>query len=404
MKNKHLKIQKAKDFFANLITYFYSSISVIVLTFLLLFILQIGCKNLSFKMLCSDYYETPYFTAFEADESKTFSFPNQIDVFYSNVWGIGLQNDKDFEGNFCVKIAYIDESSIFRTAKNQTDFTPIPLEVGMIVKRIQILNQDNQLVISTFQEKAENMIKTLDSGKVIKEFYYAKMGGGIRGSLLTTLYLIATSLLLSLPIGIVAAIYLSEYAKNNFFTRAIRTLIDMLSGIPSIIFGLVGVIIFIPFVSCFTHDKGGSILSGACTLAIMLLPVIIRTTEESIKNIPESYRNASFALGASQTQTIFKVVLPNALSGILSATLLSIGRIIGESAALIFAIGTAIQDDISLSKASTSLAVHIWTIMAGENPNYGQACAISLIILIVVLILNILLKVVSKKINRFEVK
>lgn len=136
----------------------------------------------------------------------------------------------------------------------------------------------------------------------------------------------------------------------------------------------------------------------------MLLPTVIRTTEEAINNIPKSYQSASLALGASETQTTFKVILPNALPGILTSILLCIGRIIGESAALIFAIGTAIQDQIDISKGSTTLAVHIWSVMSGENPNYGQACAISLIILMIVLILNILVKLVSKKLNKFEVK
>jgi phosphate transport system permease protein len=136
----------------------------------------------------------------------------------------------------------------------------------------------------------------------------------------------------------------------------------------------------------------------------MLLPTIIKTTEESILNIPEGYKLSSHALGASETQTTFKVILPNAIPGILTSILLSVGRIIGESAALIFAIGTAIQDDVSLFKGSSTLAVHIWTVMSGENPNYGMACVISLIILIVVLILNILVKLVCKKLNKFEVK
>ena len=139
-------------------------------------------------------------------------------------------------------------------------------------------------------------------------------------------------------------------------------------------------------------------------MAIMLLPIIIRTTEESIRAIPQSYRHASLALGASKTQTIFKVVIPNAIGGILTSTLLSIGRIIGESAALIYVMGTAIKDDVYINKNSTSLAVHMWSIMAGDNPNYAQASAIAIIILFIVLLLNILVKLIVKKFNKFEVK
>ena len=120
--------------------------------------------------------------------------------------------------------------------------------------------------------------------------------------------------------------------------------------------------------------------------------------------IPKSFREASLALGASKTETTFKIVLPNAINGILTSVLLAIGRIIGESAALIFAIGTAIQDKISVSGSSTTLAVHIWTVLTGENPNYSQGCAISIVILVIVLILNISVKLLAKRLNRFEVK
>ena len=229
-------------------------------------------------------------------------------------------------------------------------------------------------------------------------------GGGIRGSLITTFILIGLTLIIALPIGIGGAIYLSEYAKNNKFTAIIRTMIDMSSGIPSVVFGLVGIVIFIPFMNATIGSNGTSIAAGALTMAIMLLPIIIRTTEESIRAIPQSYRHASLALGASKTQTIFKVVIPNAIGGILTSTLLSIGRIIGESAALIYVMGTAIKDDVFINKNSTSLAVHMWSIMAGDNPNYAQASAIAIIILFIVLLLNILVKVIVKKFNKFEVK
>ena len=139
-------------------------------------------------------------------------------------------------------------------------------------------------------------------------------------------------------------------------------------------------------------------------MSVMLLPTIIRTTEEAINVIPKSYMQASLALGASKTESVFKVIIPNAMSGILTATILSIGKIIGESAALIFAIGTAIQDKVSINAGSTTLAVHIWTLLSGDEPNYSAACAISIVILIVVLILNLLVKLVSKKLNKFEVK
>ena len=231
---------------------------------------------------------------------------------------------------------------------------------------------------------------------------FLSRGEGIRGSLLTTLSLIGFSLLFALPLGVGAAIYFGVYAKKNAFTNAIRTLIDVTSGIPSIIFGLAGAIIFIPFTNALSGSTGGNIFSGSLTMAVMLLPIIVKTTEESIRVIPQSLTQASLALGASRTQTTFKVVLPNALPGILTSTLLSIGRIIGESAALVFAMGATIGDYASLTDGNASLAVHIYVILGGEAPRYQAACAIAIIILIVVLVLSLLVKFISLRLNRFK--
>jgi len=165
------------------------------------------------------------------------------------------------------------------------------------------------------------------------------IGGGCRGSIISTLYMIGLTLLFALPLGIGCAIYLQEYAKENKISRAIKNLIVATSGIPSIIFGLAGAIIFIPIVNSTAGSNGGSIISGALTLSAMLLPVIVSNTEAAIKAMPTTYKPASLALGASQSQTTFKVILPGSLPGILTGTLLSVRRIIGESAALIYASG-----------------------------------------------------------------
>ena len=247
------------------------------------------------------------------------------------------------------------------------------------------------------------MVKKLEQATIITDMIASTGGGGIRGSLLTTLYLIILTLTLALPTGICAAIYLHEFSLNNRLTRFIRIMIDMTSGIPSIIFGLAGAVIFIPFMNGVINSNGGSIASGALTLTLILLPIIIKTTEEALKVIPVNYRSASLALGASKTQTIFKVVLPNAVSGILTATLLSIGRIIGESAALIYAVGTAIKDNVAINEKSTSLAVHIWSLMSGENPNFALASAIAIIIMIIVFILSISVKLISQRLNKIKV-
>ncbi|MGM9969072.1 MAG: phosphate ABC transporter permease PstA [Anaeroplasma sp.] len=395
-----LKKRKIKDIILNIITYSFSGFSLVILASIIFFVFSNGFKGLSIKMIISDYYQTPYFGVCEAN-NKLFTFEDKDDIYYSNIWGIGLKDSYDFQGNPVIEIVYIDNLSPLKNI-HDSESNPLSIKKGQIINRIQIVDDNGELLIYVSNIGAKKMCASLDEGRYLNEIYYSTMGGGIRGSLITTLYLILLTLLFALPVGIISAIYLSFYAKDNRFTRTLRTLIDMISGIPSIIFGLVAIIIIIPFTS--STSGGGNIMSGAITLAIMLLPTIIRTTEEAINTIPKSYTSASLALGASYAQTVFKVIIPNAIPGILTATLLSIGKIIGESAALILAIGTAISDSVSVNSQSSSLAVHIWTVMQGDNPNYTQACAISIVIIFVVLILNILVKLISKKLNRFEVK
>ncbi len=406
MESNYYKIPKSrriKDFILNFVTGSSSFISVVILLSIIVFVLIFGLRNFSFKMITSNYYETPFFLTCEERIGYELSKEDENDVYYSRKFGIGLKDSVDLEGNDCVVISYIDDNSPLKNAKSALNGELIEIKTGQIVKRLQLSNGDDFKVVTT-KAGSYNMVKELDNSKVINELYYTTMGGGIRGSLITTLILIISTLIISMPIGIIAAIYLSVYAKKNRVTEILRSLIDMISGVPSIIFGLIGIIVFIPFVSTFSRNNGGSILSGALTMSIMLLPIIIKTTEESINEIPKGYKLSSLALGASETQTTLKVILPNAIPGILTSILLSVGRIVGESAALIFAIGTAIQDKVSLFGSSTTLAVHIWTVMSGENPNYEMACAISLIILVLVFIMNILVKLVVKKMNKFEVK
>lgn len=137
-------------------------------------------------------------------------------------------------------------------------------------------------------------------------------------------------------------------------------------------------------------------------MTMILLPTIVKTVEESIKVIPKSLSNASLALGSSRTGTVFKVVVPNALPGMLTSLLLSIGRIIGESAALVFAMGTTISEVASMNGSNASLAVRIWVILGGDHPAYDNACAISIVIIVIVLILTLLIKLVSHKLNKFK--
>ena len=249
-------------------------------------------------------------------------------------------------------------------------------------------------------QSAKEIVAMLDTNATsIKSMYFKTPGGGIRGSIITTLYLIVVSLLIALPLGIAAAIYLHEYAKPTRMTGFIRSAIEMLTGVPSIIFGLMGVAVLFPITQVFGATTT-NILLGSLTMSVILLPTIIRSTEEALIVVPSSLRDASLSLGANQSQTIFKVVLPCAVPGILTGVLLSIGRIIGESAALIYAMGTYVNDTPELLSQGTSLAVHIYNIMSSEQPNFELASAISLVILIFVLVLNISIKLLSKRFNK----
>lgn len=400
MKNK----RKFKDLLLQIITYLFSSFGIIILSAIFVFIFIKGGSTLSFNMIKGNYYQEVYNVKYENKNMIDLEYKEIDNAFYSSRWGIALSDGTNNAGENVVYVSYIDASSPIKSMKNQSNNESIILQKGYIVTKIVLTDEEDNMIVTISKYKAEKMINQINKGVTIEDMQLTTSGGGIRGSLITTFILIGLTLIIALPIGIGGAIYLSEYAKSNKFTAIIRTMIDMSSGIPSVVFGLVGMVIFIPFMNATIESNGTSIAAGALTMAIMLLPIIIRTTEESIRAIPQSYRHASLALGASKTQTIFKVVIPNALGGILTSTLLSIGRIIGESAALIYVMGTAIKDDVFINKNSTSLAVHMWSIMAGDNPNYAQASAIAIIILFIVLLLNILVKVIVKKFNKFEVK
>lgn len=397
MRNK--KKTRRTDIILNSITYLFSSFTLLILVTMMIFVISNGSKVLSFKLLTSDYYETVTSVKVKYEETIQFKNPQLEDTYFSDKWGVSIKDSLDIGHKKIIQIVHIDSKSPLRKTNDTINEKVFAVEVGQTVSKMLTIGSTGEMEMGLSKYGAKEFIRYFDRAEIISELTLRSVGGGIRGSLLTTVYLILLTLVIAIPLGIAAAIYLSQYAPNNRFTTFIRTLIDMTSGIPSILFGLLGAIIFIPFMNKVVGSSGGSIASGALTLSIMLLPIIIRTTEESIATIPKGHRDGSLALGASNTQTTFKIILPGAIQGILTSALLSVGRIIGESAALIYAIGTAIKDTAILNEKSTSLSVHIWTLMVGEEANLETACAISIVILLVVLILNILIKIISKKMN-----
>ncbi|MGM9644918.1 MAG: phosphate ABC transporter permease subunit PstC [Eubacteriales bacterium] len=228
------------------------------------------------------------------------------------------------------------------------------------------------------------------------KYEFASENITILPAIITTLYAVAISLLIAVPIGIMTAIFLNEYAKRgNILVRIIRSAIDILAGVPSIVYGLFGMIAFVPLLG-----GSGSILSGSLTVSIMLLPTIVRSTEESLKSVADSMREGSLALGAGKLRTIFKIVLPSALPGILSAVILSMGRVISESAPFLYTMGsviTAVPKGIMDSGASLAVALYQ---LSGEGWYINEAYATAVVLIVLVLALNICAEALAGKLSK----
>ena len=211
----------------------------------------------------------------------------------------------------------------------------------------------------------------------------------------STIMLIGLALLIALPLGIGAAIYLNEYAKRgSFFVKTVRLFVDTLAGIPSIIFGLFGMVFFVTVL-----NMGYSLIAGGISLALMILPTIIRSTEQSLSEVPDSMREASYALGAGKLKTIFVVVLPQAISGIITSVILSVGRIVSESAVLIFTAGTGIYMPLGYGDQGASLAVMVYRFMS-EGMYWNEAYSTASVLLIFVIVLNLLVSLVERWFER----
>ncbi|MCL2628009.1 MAG: phosphate ABC transporter permease PstA [Oscillospiraceae bacterium] len=221
---------------------------------------------------------------------------------------------------------------------------------------------------------------------------YTTQNQSLFPALVTTIYMVGITLLIAVPFGIFTAIYLVEYAsRGSKVVKIIRMTTETLAGIPSIVFGLFGYIFFANWLGW-----GKSILAGCFTLAIMILPIIMRTTEESLKSIPDAYREGSFSLGAGRLRTVIRVTLPSAMPGVFAGIILSVGRIVGETAALIYTIGSVIKIPESLFSQGRTLALHVLQ-LAGEGHHRNEAYATAVVLLVVVLSINLLSSFIERK-------
>lgn len=214
-------------------------------------------------------------------------------------------------------------------------------------------------------------------------------------ALIDTVLMVLLALAIATPLGIFAAVYLVEYAsRGNKLVGVVRVTADTLAGIPSIVYGLFGMLFFVTYLKW-----GYSLLAGACTVAIMILPLIMRTTEEALKAIPDSYREGSYGLGAGKLRTVFAVVLPSAVPGILAGVILAIGRIVGETAALIYTSGTVAALPDGVLSSGRTLAVHMY-VLASEGLYMKQAYATAVILVVIVIAINALSSRLAKQLMK----
>lgn len=375
--------RKTKEIILKTMIYLAGAISVAILLSIVGFIFKNGIKLINLNYLTSGNNSVTQYVTIESVGKAYVKPPNLEESFmFVEKYGIAISNSSEKETSFIID--YIDKESPFIKAKNTSDI-PYGVKTKDEIKKI---NKTNSKDISI--DEAVKLLNSEDSLKL----RLIRPGGGIYPMLISTLMLIGLSLLISVPIGVFAAIYLVEYSKEGRFLKLIRFATESLAGIPSIVYGLFGMIFFVKFLSF-----GQSIVSGSLTLSIILLPTIIRTTEESLKTVPSSYKEGSFALGANRLQTLWKVVVPNALSGILVSIILSIGRIVGESAALLFTAGTFAKVPSGFFDSGASLTVRAY-MEVKEYANIEMASGIGIVLLIIVFTLNLFTKFIVKMSNK----
>ena len=371
--------QKQKDNVIKGLVYGSSFLTVAVLILILGFIFVKGIPNINMHFLTADY------------EDKTTYVNVACDHIPERLEDLGLKGAFNEERQWVVE--KISSDSPVNQAVDMTG-------VNWKIKKGDVITKVGSQDIEALKEESdETKREAIETGlaEITDGFIRLKvtrLGGGIVPMVVTTLYMILLSLIIAAPIGIMAAIYLNEYAKQGKVVTLIRFAIQNLAGIPSIIYGLFGSLFFVQ-----VCHMGYSLLAGALTLSILLLPTIISTTEETLKAIPMTYRESSLGLGATKLQTLTKVVLPNAVPGIVVAIILSMGRIVGESAALLLTAGTVASIPSALtgsSAAGATLTIKAYTILKEEG-DIGTACAIGVVLMVMIIVLNFLSKLISKK-------
>lgn len=365
---------KVKDIVAYTLIGLATTFTVSVLIWILGFIFINGIGKVDLHFLTANY-----------DSESNYVTINVQSTAKSNQLGIVLEV-KEIDGSDLIIVKKIEDNSYADSGVDPAGGI-YELKKGDVIKKV-----GNTSLEGVSLEQANSTINS-QVGDAIR-LKITRTGGGIFPMIVTTLLMILLSLLIACPIGIFAAIYLTEYARKGRLVNTIRFATESLSGIPSIIYGLFGMLFFVIYLKL-----NYSILAGALTLSIILLPVIIRQTEESLKAVPDTYREGSLGLGATKIQTIRRAVLPSAVPGIVVAVILSIGRIVGESAALLLTAGTVARIPKNLFTSGSTLTVKAYAV-AKEEGNIAMACAIGTIVIFIILILNGLSKLISRRYSK----
>ena len=379
--------RKIKDNFVTFLIWLSAGIATSLLVAVVAFIFSNGWSLISTDFLRNNYEPTIRFVNVETGEMFQRPEGLESEIIYSENFGVALQQTED---GYMVK--YVDVNSPLKTA---LDFEKAIFSVG----EGHIIEEINGMRVSPSTSELE-ILEALDAqGTVLIKV--RELGGGVFPMMVSTLLLVFVTLIISAPLGILAAIYMIEYAKPGRFVRLVRFATEILSGIPSVVYGLFGMLMFVQLL-----NLGMSILSGALTMSILLLPIMMRTTEEALKTVPMSYREASYGLGANKIQTIYKVVIPSAMPGIMVGIILSTGRIVGESAALLFTMGTFASlpvnqttGNLSILETGATLTLRAF-IEVKEFGNVEMASAIGIIILVIVFGLNMISRLIIKKVSK----
>jgi len=378
--------RRIKDNLATFLIWLSAGIATSILVAVVTFIFSNGWSLISVDFLRNNYEPTVRFVNIET--SDRFQRPDGLDnrLIFSENLGVALEQT---EAGYVV--TYLDNNSPLRTAIDLEE-SLFPVKEGHFIEEVNGVTINHQTpeteVLEVLNAEATALIK-------IRE-----LGGGVFPMMVSTLLLVFVTLIVSAPLGILAAIYMVEYAKPGRFVKLVRFATEILSGIPSVVYGLFGMLMFVQLLKL-----GMSILSGALTMSILLLPIMMRTTEEALKTVPMSYREASYGLGANKIQTIYKVVLPSAMPGIMVGIILSTGRIVGESAALIFTVGTFASLPVNLATGNLSILETGATltlrafIEVKEFGNIEMASAIGIVILVIVFSLNMISRLIVKKLS-----